>query len=136
MMEHDGTLMANPTIYRSVLGALQYLTHTRSDIAYIVNKLSRYLQNSTSIHWQAVKRVLRYLKGTLYYGLFLQKSENFSLIAYTDANWACSPDDRKSIVAHFIFFGSSLISWVRNNMLLLVLVPNLSICPLLILLLS
>lgn len=78
--------MDNPTIYRSVLGTLQYLTHTRPDIAYIVNKLSQFLQNPTSIHWQTVKRVLRYLKGTLHNCLFLQKSDHISLIAYTDAD--------------------------------------------------
>lgn len=107
----DGELMSNPTIYRSVLGALEYLTHTRPNISYIVNKLSQFLQSPTTVHWQGVKRILRYLKGTMDYGLYLSKSDSLSLVVYTDADWACCVVDRKSIAAHCMYLGNSLISW-------------------------
>lgn len=70
----------NP-MYRSVIGARQYLSYTRLDIVYPVNQLSRYLKASTDSHWQAVKRVLRYVSGTQNYGLFIQRSEDLSLSA-------------------------------------------------------
>lgn len=92
--------MSNPTLYRSILGALQYLTHTRPDISYIVDKLNQYLQQPTEIHWMVVKRVLRYLKGTVEYGLFLPKSSYLQLVAYTDADWACNMDDRRLTTTH------------------------------------
>lgn len=108
---YDGDPMSNPTLYRSVLGALQYLTHTRPNISLIVNKLSQFVQQPTVVHWQGVKRILRYLKGTFEYGLFLPKSNSCSIVAYTDADWACNLDDRRSIAAHCIFLGHSLVSW-------------------------
>uniref|UniRef100_A0A803NUC9 Integrase catalytic domain-containing protein n=1 Tax=Cannabis sativa TaxID=3483 RepID=A0A803NUC9_CANSA len=65
---HDGEPMTDPSLYRSVIGALQYLSHTRPDISFAVNKLSQFLKSPTNVHWNATKRVLRYLKGTLNHG--------------------------------------------------------------------
>lgn len=62
-------LLKNPTIFRRLIGALQYVINTRSDITFSVNKLSRYLSKPTIKQWQAAKSVLRYLKGTLDYGI-------------------------------------------------------------------
>lgn len=107
----DGKLLENPTQYRRLIGALQYITHTRPDISYIVNKLSQFLQAPTENHWQAGKRILRYLKGTKHLGLQLYKSTNLSLQGYSDADWACDSADRKSIGGYCVFFGKSLVSW-------------------------
>ncbi|KAL4028032.1 hypothetical protein IC575_011224 [Cucumis melo] len=65
----EGTPLADPLIYRSTIGVLQYLTNTRPDISYIVNHLSQFLQKPIDHHWQAVKRILRYISGTKNYGL-------------------------------------------------------------------
>lgn len=93
----DGTPMANPFIYRSTIGALQYLTNTRPAIAFVVNYLSQFLKCHIDAHWQAVKRVLWYVSGTKHLGLFIQPSESLHISAYSDADWASNIDDRKSV---------------------------------------
>jgi histone deacetylase 1/2 len=60
--------------YRSVVGGLQYLTHTRPDISFAVNKVCQFLSQPIDLHWEAVKRILRYIKGTLHTGLQIRKS--------------------------------------------------------------
>lgn len=67
----SSTALSDPFLYRSVVGALQYATITRPDIAYAVNKVYQYMAFSLEAHWVAVKRILRYLNGTLGHGLHL-----------------------------------------------------------------
>ncbi|KAM6584466.1 hypothetical protein CsatB_011468 [Cannabis sativa] len=107
----EGELLSNPTIYRSVIGGLQYLSHTRPDISYAVNKLSQFLKAPTTVHWNGAKRVLRYLKGTMHKGLHISCDEPLNLTGYSDADWACCPDDRRSIAGYCVFFGNTLVSW-------------------------
>lgn len=64
-----GLPFSDPTLYRSLVGALQYLTITRPDLSYSVNQVSQFLHVPTEDHFQAVKRILRYVKGTISYGL-------------------------------------------------------------------
>lgn len=90
---YEGKPMHNPTLFRSTIGALHYLAHTRPDIAYIVNKLSQFMQIPTDSHWKAVKRVLRYLQGTKSYSLQIRAANNQQLTAFSDADWACNPDN-------------------------------------------
>ncbi|KAL6347994.1 hypothetical protein AAG906_037723 [Vitis piasezkii] len=111
----DGTRLEDPTLYRSLVGALQYCTITRPDIAYTINKLFQFMHAPTSTHFQAVKRVFRYLKGSLFYGLSFQPSSSLDLIAYTDADWASCPDDRRSTSGYCIFFRGNLISWSASK---------------------
>lgn len=84
---HSGSLLPDPTEYRMVVGSLQYLGFTRPDIAYAVNKLSQFMHKPTDEHWQAVKRVLRYLAGTMSHGIFLRSDSPLSLHAFSDAYW-------------------------------------------------
>ncbi|XP_038902368.1 secreted RxLR effector protein 161-like [Benincasa hispida] len=107
----DGTPLDDPFIYRSTIGALQYLTTTRPDIAYIVNHLSKFLQRPIDIHWQAVKRILRYISATKHFGLLFQPSSDLSIFAYSDADWDSNIDDQKSIAAYCVFIGNNLVSW-------------------------
>ncbi|CBI32394.3 unnamed protein product, partial [Vitis vinifera] len=111
----DGTRFEDPTLYRSLVGALQYCTITRPDIAYTINKFFQFMHAPTSTHLQAVKRVLRYLKGSLFYGLSFQPSSSLDLIAYTDADGASCPDDRRSTNGYCIFFRGNLISWSASK---------------------
>ncbi|XP_022871003.1 uncharacterized protein LOC111390228 [Olea europaea var. sylvestris] len=84
----DGSLFSNPTLYRSLVGALQHLTITRPDIAHAVNSVSQFLHAPTNDHFLAVKRILRYVKGTIHYGLHFRPSTSpGALVAYSDADW-------------------------------------------------
>lgn len=90
---------------------MQYATLTRPDISFAVNKVSQFLQAPTTNHWGAVKRILRYLNGTLSHGITLQPVSSFSLNAYSDADWAGSLDDRRSTSGFCVYLGPNIISW-------------------------
>jgi histone deacetylase 1/2 len=99
------------TQYRSIVGALQYLTLTRPDISFSVNKVCQFLHAPTTSHWSAVKRILRYIRGTLKVGLTFRRSSSLLLSAFSDADWAGCPDYRKSTGGFAVFVGPNLISW-------------------------
>jgi hypothetical protein len=107
----DGVKVADPTHYRSIVGALQYLTFTRPDIAYAVQQVCLYMHDPREPHLGAMKRILRYLQGTLDLGLHLHRTTPADLIVYTDADWAGCPDTRKSTSGYAVFLGDNLISW-------------------------
>jgi hypothetical protein len=110
---HEGTPLGvkDVTNYRSVVGALQYLTLTRLDIAFPVNNICQFLHAPTTVHWTAVKRILRYLKQSSKLGLKIQKSDSTLVSAFSDADCAGRIDDRRSTGDFAVFFGSNLISW-------------------------
>jgi len=87
------------------VGALQYLTFTRLDICFAVNKVCQFMHVPTNSHWAAVKRILRYLKGTTSYGFHITRGFFFALHGFTNADWAGSIDDRKSTGGYLVFFG-------------------------------
>jgi hypothetical protein len=99
------------TRYRILVGSLQYLTLTRPDIPSSVNKVCQFLHAPTTVHWTAVKHILRYLRGTTSVGLRLSKCNSVLVSAFSDVDWAGCPDDRRSIGGFVVFFGSNLISW-------------------------
>ena len=105
------TPLADPTEYRAVVGSLQYLSLTRPDISFPVNKLSHYMHKPTDEHWNAVKRILRYLAGTMTKGLAFHANNTPSLHAFTDADWAGNKDDYTSPGAYIVYLGSNMIAW-------------------------
>ena len=109
----DGDLLSSDdaTEYRSVVGALQYLTITRLNISYAVNRVCQYLHAPRTSHWSAVKRILRYLSHTVSYGLHLRSTASCALSAFSDADWARSLDDRRSTGGYAVFYGDNLIAW-------------------------
>ncbi|KAL4582707.1 hypothetical protein LXL04_007266 [Taraxacum kok-saghyz] len=107
----DGTPPVDPTSYRQLVGSLQYLSFTRPDISFAVNKLSQFMNSPTQTHWQALKRLLRYLKGTLYHGLFLNRKSPLELHAFSDSDWGGVTTAGRSTTAYILYLGSNIISW-------------------------
>nr|KYP36155.1 Retrovirus-related Pol polyprotein from transposon TNT 1-94 [Cajanus cajan] len=102
------------SLYRSVVGALQYATITRPEISFSINKVCQFMSNPLEQHWSAVKCILRYLKGTMFLGLHLHPAPSnspLSIHAYCDVDWASNPDPRRSTSGASIFVGPNLISW-------------------------
>ncbi|KAJ9553489.1 hypothetical protein OSB04_017534 [Centaurea solstitialis] len=118
----DSATLADPVKYRQIVGALQYVTLSRPDITFAVNKVCQFMHSPTENHWTAVKHILRYLQGTADYGLRILHDSGTILHAYTDsaynsltgfsdADWAGCPDDRRSTGGYAIYLGSNLVSW-------------------------
>ncbi|XP_040988957.1 uncharacterized mitochondrial protein AtMg00810-like [Juglans microcarpa x Juglans regia] len=107
----DGPAFLDPTLYRSLVGALQYLTITRPNIAHVVNSISQFLHAPTTDHFLAIKHILRYVKGTLHFGLTFRPSATSSaLVAYSDVDWVGCPDTHRSTSGYFIYLGDNLVS--------------------------
>ena len=111
LSQHDGPHFLDIKLYRSTIGALQYVTLTQSYIAFVVNRACQFMANPIETHWLVVKQILRYLKGTLSYGLQLHQANFLDLQGYTNADWASYPDDRRSTNGYCLFLGPNLISW-------------------------
>jgi hypothetical protein len=90
----DGDPLENAIEYRSLAGALHYLTITRPNITYAVQQVFLFMHAPRSAHLQLIKRILRYVRGTISHGLFLRKSNTHDLVAYSDSDWAGCPDTR------------------------------------------
>ncbi|KAD0533627.1 hypothetical protein E3N88_31441 [Mikania micrantha] len=110
-LSSTGVPFFDVTSYRSLVGALQYLTITRPDIAYAVNQVSQFLQSPTTNHFQHVKCILRYIEGTISYGLVFSRVSALAVIGYSDADWAQCIDTRRSTYGYSIYLGNNLISW-------------------------
>ncbi|WVZ82160.1 hypothetical protein U9M48_029453 [Paspalum notatum var. saurae] len=111
LSEDAGPPVADPTAYRSLAGALQYLTFTRPDITYAVQQVCLHMHDPREPHLTALKPLLRYLRGTVDYGLLLHRSSSADLVVYTDADWAGCPDTRRSTSGYTVFLGGNLVSW-------------------------
>ncbi|GJW25801.1 ribonuclease H-like domain-containing protein [Tanacetum coccineum] len=90
---------------------LQYLTFTRLDLSYAVHQLCLYMHDPREPHFAALKSILRYVQGTLDFGLHLYGSATTSLVGYTDADWVGRPSTRKSTSGYCVFLGANLLSW-------------------------
>ncbi|XP_028078302.1 uncharacterized protein LOC114280165 [Camellia sinensis] len=101
---------SDPALYRSIVGALQYLTITRPDLSLSVNQACQHMHAPTIEHFAAVKRILRYVQGTITHGLSFSSS-TFDVHGYSDSNWAGDVLDRKSTTGYCVFLGSNLVSW-------------------------
>ena len=107
----EGAESADREKYQRLVGKLLYLSHTRPDIAYAVGIVSQFMHQPQEEHMNAALRIVRYLKGTANYGVFLKKGTDLEIDGYTDADWASNPVDRKSTGGYFIFIGGNLVTW-------------------------
>ncbi|XP_021720007.1 uncharacterized protein LOC110687690 [Chenopodium quinoa] len=106
----SGPPISDPTLYRQLAGALQYLTFTRPYITYIVQHICLFMHDPREHHLHALRRVLRYIKGTIDYGMHLAASSTTGLISYTDVDWGGCPDTRRSTSGYCDFLGDNLVS--------------------------
>lgn len=98
--------------YQEAIGSIMYAAQvSRPDISYAVGALARYNNNPGKAHWQAVKRLMRYLKGTVNYKLKFEKDQKEYLEGFSDADWAGDLDDRKSTSGYVYKFQQGCISW-------------------------
>ncbi|XP_020693384.1 uncharacterized protein LOC110107454 [Dendrobium catenatum] len=97
-------------MYRQLASSLQYLSITHPNIVFATNRTCQYIHALIVGHNQALKRILRYVKGTLHFGLPIDPG-NLQLRTYVDADWASDILDRKSISGFYTFLGQTLISW-------------------------
>lgn len=121
LSKHGSDILEDPHMYRSIVGALQYITLTRSELSYSFNKVCQFLSTPLTSHWHVVKRILRYLSCTITHGLILQPAPMtvpLSLRVYSDFDWASDPDDRRSTSGSCLFLGPNLVSWSSKKQML------------------
>nr|GEX49574.1 ribonuclease H-like domain-containing protein [Tanacetum cinerariifolium] len=107
----DGDPISDPTLYRSLASSLQYLTFTHLDISYAVQQVCLYMHDPWKPHFSALKRVLRYVRGILDYGLQLFSSFTIDFVAYSDVDWVGFPTTRRSTSGYCVFLGNNPLSW-------------------------
>ena len=116
---HSGSPLSDPSEYRAIVGSLQYLLLTQPNIVFAVNKLSQFMHKPTLDHWLLVKRLLRYLCGSVNERILLYRDSPQSLNAFSvaqlhafsDADWARNKDDFTSTSANIVYLGRNPISW-------------------------
>lgn len=117
-LQLEGEPFEDPKLYRKIIGSLRYTTITRPDIAYSVNRFCQFMHAPITRHWQPVKTILRYLKGTIDHCLYFKPTTVWALHAYSDAGWNSNNsnrDDSRSQYGFAIFHGSNLISWTSKK---------------------
>eukprot|EP00253_Pinus_taeda_P030339 PITA_30339 len=105
----------DPSLYKSIVASLMYLTATRPHIMFAVSLISRFMERPKEAHWEAAKKIMRYVKGTKRFGILYNVSEHSDLVGYTDSDWAGSVDDRKRTPGYVFHMGSGAISWASKN---------------------
>nr|KAJ0204246.1 hypothetical protein LSAT_V11C500273960 [Lactuca sativa] len=107
----DQSPTVDATLYRKLVGSLQYLAFTRPDISFAINKLSQFMHNPCQNHWQALKRLLRYLKGTIHHGLVLNRNSSLTLSVFSDSDWGGVHSAGRSTTAYLLYLGTNIFSW-------------------------
>jgi hypothetical protein len=117
LSEDDEPPVADATSYRSLTGALQYLTFSRPDITYTIQQVCLHMHTPWEPHLTALKRILRYLHSSLNYDLLIRPSPTSELVVYTDVDWARCLDTRRSTFSYAVFLGANVISWAAKRQL-------------------
>ncbi|XP_060675580.1 secreted RxLR effector protein 161-like [Ziziphus jujuba] len=112
---YEGKDLEDATMYQQLVGSLIYLTLTRPDISFVVGVVSRYMQSPKKPHLEAVRRILRYVKGTINLGLLYKRGEECKLVGYYDADYAGDHDTRRSTTGYIFSLGSGAVSWCSKR---------------------
>ncbi|KAL5540945.1 hypothetical protein UlMin_044921 [Ulmus minor] len=115
LSKHDEGESVDPTFFKSLVGSLRYLTCTRPDILFAVGLVSRYMENPTTTHFKTTKRILRYIKGTIDFGLLYSFSNDYKLVGYSDSDCGGDIDDRKSTSGFVFFMGDTAFTWMSKK---------------------
>jgi hypothetical protein len=114
-LRHDDPILVDATNYSSIVGALQYLTLTHPDLTHVVNLVCQFMHQLGASHFQAIKRILQYLQGTLDYGLQLLSRSSLSLYGFSDTDWAGCLDTHYSTTGYCIYLSANCISWASKK---------------------
>lgn len=103
------------TVYKQLVGSLMYITTTRPDLMFVVCLLSRYMSDPREEHMQAAKRVMRYIKGTLGFGVFYKRGLTEDLMVYTDSDYAGDIDTRRSTSGYAFLLSGGAVAWASKK---------------------
>jgi hypothetical protein len=115
LRKDDESKVVDPKHYRSMIGNFFYVTSSKPDVKKVVGMVARFQAAPKDIHVQSIKRIFRYLKGTIDLGLWYPSKDSFTLKSYSYAGWDGSVDDRKSTSVGASFLGESLVAWIRKK---------------------
>lgn len=105
----------DPTLYRQLIGCLMYLVNNQPDMCFVVNTMSQFMCEPKRVHWVAAKHILRYLQGTVDFGLDYRQGDGVRLAGYMDSNWVGCASDRKSTYGCCFGLGSEIVSWISRK---------------------
>ncbi|GKV38633.1 hypothetical protein SLEP1_g46522 [Rubroshorea leprosula] len=115
LCSHKGKDLTSATMYRQLVGSLIYLILSRPNISFAVGMVSRFMQNPKKSHLEAVRRILKYVKGTLDYGILYKSGTECKVVGYCDADYAGCHDTRRSTTGYVFNLGSGAISWCSKR---------------------
>ena len=115
LLADESLELVDVTQYKQIIGSLMYLTNTRLDICFAVNTLIQYLVEPRRVHLIAAKHMMRYLKGTIDFGLYYDGNHDYRLYGYTDADWAGSVLDKRSTSGGCYCLGFAMSSWFSRK---------------------
>ena len=115
LSKHDDKEKVNLTFFKSLVESLRYLTCTRPNILFGIVLVNRYMEVPTMTHLKTAKRILRYLKGTLDYGLLYSPYKDFKLVGYSDSDWAKDTNDRKNTTGLVFYMGDTTFTWISKK---------------------
>jgi hypothetical protein len=109
------TPLVDNTPYRQLVGRFFYLTHSRPDLSYAVSTVSKFMQEPHGLHWKPATRILRYVQGTITFGIHYPADSTIDLIGFIDSDWARDNMDHKSTSSYSLSLGSGPICWSRKR---------------------
>ncbi|XP_070049754.1 uncharacterized mitochondrial protein AtMg00810-like [Nicotiana tomentosiformis] len=114
MCAHEGKDLEDVTMYRQLVGSLIYLTLTRPNLSFLIGVMSHYMHNPKKHHTEVVRRMLRYVKSSIDYGLLYEKGDDCKVVGYCDADYAAGHDTRRSTTGFVFKLGAGAISWTKH----------------------